>query len=193
MPINIPDELPAASVLRNENIFVMNESRALSQDIRPLKIVILNLMPTKVETEIQLMRLLSNTPLQIDITLLIPATHESKHISKDYLDRFYKTFGEIKAGSADICPSASTARDVTTLATKSADGKKAFLLVVDYFGRDMAIPVSVKGVEGAKNVSARVLSFEKDLEPVDLEMKDGAFTLRKPDAYSAAFLVTFDL
>ena len=57
----------------------------------------------------------------------------------------------------------------------------------------MAIPVSVKGVEGAKNVSARVLSFEKDLEPVDVEMKDGAFTLRKPDAYSAAFLVTFDL
>ena len=104
-----------------------------------------------------------------------------------------KTFGEIKAGSADICPSASTARDVTTLATKSADGKKAFLLVVDYFGRDMAIPVSVKGVEGAKNVSARVLSFEKDLEPVDVEIKDGAFTLRKPDAYSAAFLVTFDL
>ncbi|MBQ6924810.1 MAG: hypothetical protein IJQ73_09225 [Kiritimatiellae bacterium] len=104
-----------------------------------------------------------------------------------------KTFGEIKAGSADICPSASTARDVTTLATKSADGKKAFLLVVDYFGRDMAIPVSVTGVEGAKNVSARVLSFEKNLEPVDVEMKDGAFTLRKPDAYSAAFLVTFDL
>ena len=101
MPINIPDELPAASVLRNENIFVMNESRALSQDIRPLKIVILNLMPTKIETEIQLMRLLSNTPLQIDITLLIPATHESKHISKDYLDRFYKTFDEIKGENFD--------------------------------------------------------------------------------------------
>ena len=101
MPINIPDELPAASVLRNENIFVMNESRALSQDIRPLKIAILNLMPTKVETEIQLMRLLSNTPLQIDITLLITATHESKHISKDYLDRFYKTFGEIKEENFD--------------------------------------------------------------------------------------------
>ena len=77
MPINIPDGLPAASVLEQENIFVMNEERAVHQDIRPLKIVILNLMPTKVETEIQLMRLLSNTPLQIDITLLVPATHES--------------------------------------------------------------------------------------------------------------------
>ena len=82
MPINIPDGLPAASVLEQENIFVMNEERAVHQDIRPLKIVILNLMPTKVETEIQLMRLLSNTPLQIDITLLVPATHESKNISK---------------------------------------------------------------------------------------------------------------
>ena len=104
-----------------------------------------------------------------------------------------KAFGEIKAGSADICASASTSRDVTALATRSADGKKAFLLVADYFGRDMDIPVSVKGVEGAKSVSARVLSFEKDLEPVAVEMQDGAFTLRKPDAYSAAFLVTFEL
>ncbi len=96
MPINIPDGLPAFSQLEKENIFVMKETRALSQDIRPLKIAILNLMPTKVETEIQIMRLLSNTPLQIDITLLVPASHESKHISREYLDRFYKTYDEIK-------------------------------------------------------------------------------------------------
>ena len=66
------------------------------------------------------------------------------------------------------------------------------LLVTDYNGREMRIPVSVKGAEGAKNVSARVLSFEKDLEPVSVKVKDGKFTLAKPDAYSAAFLVTFD-
>ena len=104
-----------------------------------------------------------------------------------------KTFGEIKKHSADICESLSTDKDVTAFATKSADGKKAFLLVTDYYGRDMHIPVSVKGVEGAKKISARVLSFEKDLEPVPVNVKNGKFTLAKPDAYSAAFLITFDL
>ena len=101
MPINIPDGLPAFSALEEENIFVMKETRAISQDIRPLKIAILNLMPTKVETEIQLMRLLSNTPLQIDITLLIPATHKSKNTSHDYLERFYKKFYDIKDQNID--------------------------------------------------------------------------------------------
>ena len=101
MPINIPDGLPAFSALEEENIFVMKETRAISQDIRPLKIAILNLMPTKVETEIQLMRLLSNTPLQIDITLLIPATHISKNTSHDYLERFYKKFDDIKDQNID--------------------------------------------------------------------------------------------
>ncbi|MBE6526479.1 MAG: homoserine O-succinyltransferase [Thermoplasmata archaeon] len=101
MPINIPDDLPAFSALERENIFVMKETRAVSQDIRPLKIAILNLMPTKVETEIQLMRLLSNTPLQIDITLLVPATHESKNTSHEHLERFYRTFGEIKDENLD--------------------------------------------------------------------------------------------
>ena len=101
MPIKIPDGMPAASVLEKENIFIMSETRAVTQDIRPLKIVIMNLMPTKVETEIQLMRLLSNTPLQIDITLLVPATHESKNISKVYLERFYKTFEDIKNDNFD--------------------------------------------------------------------------------------------
>ena len=101
MPIKIPDGLPAISALEKENIFVMSETRAITQDIRPLKIGIMNLMPTKIETEIQLMRLLSNTPLQIDITLLVPATHESKNISHDYLERFYKTFDDIKDQNLD--------------------------------------------------------------------------------------------
>ena len=119
-----------------------------------------------------------------------------KHYGESVLNKnFYamKAFGEIKKDSADICASASTDKDVTVLATKSADGKKAFLLVTDYYGRSMSIPVTVKGAEGAKKVTARVLSFEKNLEPVAVEVKDGKFTLGKPDAYSAAFLVTFDL
>ena len=104
-----------------------------------------------------------------------------------------KAFGEIKKESAKICASASNDKDVTVLATKSTDGKKAFLLVTDYYGRNMRIPVAVKGVTKAKSVSVRVLSFEKNLEPVDVEIKKGEFTLVKPDAYSAAFLVEFEL
>ena len=117
--------------------------------------------------------------------------YETKELNKSFYAM--KTFGEIKKYSADICASASTGKDVTAFATKSADGKKAFLLVTDYNGRDMHIPVSVKGVEGAKKVTARVLSFEKDLEPFPVNVKNGKFTLSKPDAYSAAFLITFDL
>ena len=85
MPIKIPDALPAAKILENENIFVMTEHRAQTQDIRPLKILILNLMPTKVETETQLLRLLGNTPLQIEIDLLQTASHEAKNVSKQHL------------------------------------------------------------------------------------------------------------
>jgi len=96
MPINIPDDLPACAALEAENIFVMREERAITQDIRPMKILILNLMPTKVETEIQILRLLSNTPLQLDIFFLQMITHESKNTSQEYLDKFYYTFDEIK-------------------------------------------------------------------------------------------------
>lgn len=96
MPIKIPDELPAFAELAKENIFVISERRAFTQDIRPLRIAILNLMPTKTSTEIQLLRMLSNTPLQIDITLFIPSSHESKHTSHEYLERFYERFEDIK-------------------------------------------------------------------------------------------------
>ncbi|MEW6624692.1 MAG: homoserine O-succinyltransferase [Bacillota bacterium] len=96
MPIKIPDDLPAAETLTNENIFVMYEKRAYHQDIRPLNIAILNLMPTKIVTETQLLRLLGNTPLQVDITLLHPKTHNSKNTPKEYLLKFYNTFYEIK-------------------------------------------------------------------------------------------------
>ena len=85
MPIKIDNQLPARHSLELENIFIMTESRALTQDIRPLKILILNLMPTKIETETQLLRLLSNSPLQIEVELLQTATHQSKkHLSRTY-------------------------------------------------------------------------------------------------------------
>ena len=96
MPIKIPDFLPARNILESENIFVMDEQRALTQDIRPLRIALLNLMPTKIVTETQFMRLLSNSPLQIEITLLHTKTHTPTNIRVEYLTRFYNTFDEVK-------------------------------------------------------------------------------------------------
>ncbi|MDK2917529.1 MAG: homoserine O-succinyltransferase/O-acetyltransferase [Candidatus Petromonas sp.] len=96
MPIIIPEKLPAFKALTEENIFVMDEGRALHQDIRPLQIAILNLMPTKIETETQLLRLIGNIPIQVEITLLSTETYESKNTSEEHLESFYKTFNEIK-------------------------------------------------------------------------------------------------
>ena len=96
MPIKIPNKLPAVKILEQENIFVMTETRAITQDIRPLKLLVLNLMPTKIETETQLARLLGNTPLQIEMELIHTKSYESKNVSKDHLFSFYKTFDDIK-------------------------------------------------------------------------------------------------
>ena len=96
MPIRIPDNLPAFRTLLKENIFVMESDRALEQDIRPLKIGIVNLMPTKIETETQLLRLLSNTPLQVDITLIYTETYLPKNTSWEHLKNFYTTFDKVK-------------------------------------------------------------------------------------------------
>ena len=101
MPIKIQDSLPAIKVLESENIFVMTHERARTQDIRPLKIVILNLMPTKIETETQLLRLLGNTPLQVDVDLLHMASHISKNTPATHLSTFYKTFDEIRTEKYD--------------------------------------------------------------------------------------------
>jgi homoserine O-succinyltransferase len=101
MPIKIPDNLPAYKILNKENIFTITEDRAFHQDIRPLKIVILNLMPTKIETETQILRLLGNSPLQIDIVLLHPESHACKNISEEHLIKFYNTFDEIKDSKFD--------------------------------------------------------------------------------------------
>lgn len=96
MPIKIPNELPAVRTLEAENIFVMTETRAITQDIRPLKILILNLMPTKVDTETQLSRLLGNTPLQVEIELIHTSTHKSKNVSEEHLLAFYKEFSDVR-------------------------------------------------------------------------------------------------
>ena len=96
MPIRIPNDLPAAETLQQENIFVMPQNRALSQDIRPLEIVLLNLMPTKIATETQLSRLLGNTPLQVNLELMHTTTHQSKNTSQDHMLSFYKSFDELK-------------------------------------------------------------------------------------------------
>lgn len=96
MPIKIPNELPATKVLNDENIFVITETRALTQDIRPLQLLILNLMPTKIVTETQLARLLGNTPLQVEMELLKTSSHKAKNTSEEHMITFYKTFDEIK-------------------------------------------------------------------------------------------------
>lgn len=101
MPIKIPEHLPAMEILSQENIFVMGEERAFHQDIRPLKIVILNLMPRKETTEIQLLRLLGNSPLQVDIVLLHIETHLSKNTAQEHMDSFYKSFSDIKGQKFD--------------------------------------------------------------------------------------------
>ena len=101
MPIKIPNELPAYKTLTDENIFIMDETRAISQDIRPLRIAIVNLMPTKIDTETQLMRLLGNTALQVEVELLHTKSYESKNISKEHLRTFYKTFDDVKDQSFD--------------------------------------------------------------------------------------------
>lgn len=101
MPIKIPNDLPAVKTLESENIFVMTETRAITQDIRPLKILLLNLMPKKIETETQLSRLLGNSPLQVDFTFIHTKSHESKNTPAEHLFAFYKTFDDIKTQNFD--------------------------------------------------------------------------------------------
>lgn len=101
MPVIIPAALPATEVLTNEQIFVMHEQRAREQDIRPLKLAIVNLMPTKIVTETQLLRLISNTALQVEVDLIRMASHVSKNVSEEHLQTFYKDFEEIKHNKYD--------------------------------------------------------------------------------------------
>ena len=101
MPIRVQNDLPVKEILEKENIFVMDEGRAVHQDIRPIRILILNLMPLKEETELQLLRSLSNTPLQVDVSFMMVATHESKNTATSHLNKFYETFDQVKAHKFD--------------------------------------------------------------------------------------------
>src|SRR5512145_2680010 len=101
MPVKIPDTLPAMGILESENIFVMGENRALHQDIRPMRLAILNLMPTKIVTETQLLRLLGNTPLQIEIELLHMESHEARNTPSEHLLEHYSTFADVKHQNFD--------------------------------------------------------------------------------------------
>ena len=101
MPIKIPNHLPAVKTLESENIFVMTETRAITQDIRPLRILILNLMPKKIETETQFARLLGNSPLQVEMELIHTSSHRSKNVTEEHLLAFYKTFDEVKHENFD--------------------------------------------------------------------------------------------
>mgnify|MGYP000410544183 CR=1 FL=1 len=101
MPIKIQDSLPAQKILENENIFVMTEYRAMHQDIRPLHVLILNLMPTKIETETQLLRKLSNTPLQVDVEFMQTSSYKPTHVAPSHLETFYRVFDDIKDRNFD--------------------------------------------------------------------------------------------
>ena len=103
MPIKIPDRLPAVDVLHRENIFVMPQGRAVSQDIRPLQILLVNLMPKKIQTEVQFSRLLGNTSLQIELELIAPRTHTSTNTPPEHLHAFYKTFDDVRDRNFDGC------------------------------------------------------------------------------------------
>lgn len=101
MPITLNKKLPAVDILKNENIFVMDDARARGQDIRPIKVLVLNLMPTKEATETQLLRYLSNTPLQVKLDFLYMTSHQPKNTKPEHLETFYKTFADIKADYFD--------------------------------------------------------------------------------------------
>lgn len=101
MPVRVPNTLPAVEELREENIFVIDENRASTQDIRPLRIAVLNLMPMKLMTETDLLRLLSNSPLQIELDLVLPDDHHWTNTPREHIEEFYKTFDEIKQNNYD--------------------------------------------------------------------------------------------
>jgi len=135
MPIKIPHNLPAVKIFAKKKIFLMDEKRALSQDIRPLKFIIINLMPTKIETETQLLRLLSNTPLQIEITFLKMDSYISKNISAEHMKNFYKTFEDIKNEKFDAL--IITGAPVETLEFEEVDYWKELTEVMEWSSKNI--------------------------------------------------------
>jgi homoserine O-succinyltransferase len=130
MPVKIPSNLPARELLEKENIFVMSELRAAHQDIRPLKIAVLNLMPTKIQTETQILRLLGNTSLQVEISLLHMGTHDSRNTPSDHLEAFYSTFDQVKGQRFDGL--VITGAPVENLAFEDVDYWKELEAILDW-------------------------------------------------------------
>ena len=130
MPIKIPDQLPAKEILKNENIFIMDEDRAIHQDIRPLRIAILNLMPTKISTETQLLRLLGNTALQVEVTLVRTSTYQSKNTPEEHLLTFYQTFDQVQKEKFDAL--IITGAPVENLAFEQVDYWDELVTIMDW-------------------------------------------------------------
>lgn len=164
MPINVPNNLPSADALKKENMFIMHEARATSQDIRPLKILIVNLMPTKVETEMQLLRLLSNSPLQVDPVLVQMSTHVSKNTSQDYLDQFYSRFEDVRNRKWDGL--IITGAPVETLEFEEVDYWDELCSVMDWSKRNVCSAMYIcwgaqAGLYHNYGVRKRPLPFKK--------------------------------
>ena len=141
MPIVLPKDIPAYSALMQENIFVMHDERAFTQDIRPLEIAILNLMPTKVETETQFMRLLSNSPLQVNITLIYTESYKSKNTAAAHLERFYKRFDDIKDKHFDGM--IITGAPVETMAFEEVAYWKELTKIFDFADRNVTSTIYI--------------------------------------------------
>jgi len=135
MPVKIPDSLPATSILESENIFVMGEERAMGQDIRPLRIAILNLMPTKINTETQLLRLLGNSPIQVEIVLLHMDTHESRNTPAEHLLEHYRTFADVRGETFDGL--IITGAPIENLAFEEVDYWDELCAVMDWAGANV--------------------------------------------------------
>lgn len=141
MPIVIQKDLPAFDVLTKENIFVMPTNRALTQDIRPLEIAIVNLMPTKIETETQLLRLLGNTPLQVNITLINTASYKSRHVSANHMSKFYKSFDEVKNNKFDGM--IVTGAPVETMNFEDIDYWEELTQIMDYAKKNITTTIYI--------------------------------------------------
>lgn len=141
MPIVIQKDLPAFDVLTKENIFVMPTNRALTQDIRPLEIAIVNLMPTKIETETQLLRLLGNTPIQVNITLINTASYKSRHVSENHMSKFYKSFDEVKNNKFDGM--IVTGAPVETMNFEDIDYWEELTQIMDYAKKNITTTIYI--------------------------------------------------
>ena len=149
MPIKIPNDLPAVKTLEGENIFVMTETRAITQDIRPLKILLLNLMPKKIETETQFSRLLGNSPLQVELELIHTKSHKAKNVSEEHLISFYKTFDEVRDNFYDGL--IITGAPVEQLPFEEVEYWEELCEIMEWTKKNIQLPVALSTVTEIQN------------------------------------------